>query len=131
MNRRMLLAGLAITPLAACARAPGSFTPDPSTIDFAQTATVVARNLCGLLPTADTLAKLALALALPAGLPVEQVANAVAKAFCDTIAPIVVARAAAGRGRLKAEPSTGKALIDYGTVILPNGRTVPVQVYAQ
>lgn len=134
LNRRSLLAGgagLAVFPLASCAKAPGGFIPDPSTIDFAQLATVTAKNLCGLLPTADTLAKLALALALPAGLPVEQIAAAVAKAFCDNIAPIVAARAAAGRGRLKTEPSTGKAIIDYGTVILPNGRTVPVQVYAQ
>jgi hypothetical protein len=128
LHRRTFLTGAAALPVAACG-GPVGFTPDPRTIDFGQAATIAARVACGLLPTLDTLAKIALALAFPAGTPVEQVANATAKAFCDNIAPVVAARRRAGRFRMAVEPSTGKAVEDYGPITLPNGKLVPVQVY--
>lgn len=104
----------------------GSFNPDTTTTNFIQAATVAAKTFCGLLPTASTLAQIVLALALPAGVPVEQVASAAAHAFCDQVAPIVAQRA----GRRAIEPSTGRAVTDYGQVII-NGRPVNVQVYVQ
>jgi hypothetical protein len=130
LHRRAFLTGAATLPVAACgASPPGGFTPDPRTIDFGQVATIAAKNLCGLLPTLDTLAKLALAIALPAGTPVEQIAYATAKSFCDSIAPVVAARRRAGQFRMAVDPNTGKAVEDYGFIILPNGKRVPVQVY--
>jgi hypothetical protein len=129
LHRRAFLAGAAALPVAACGSNPTNFAPDPRTIDFGQLATITARSLCGLLPTLDTLAKLALAIALPAGTPVEQIAYATAKAFCDNIAPTIAARRAAGRFRMAVEPSTGKAVEDYGFIIMPSGKRVPVQVY--
>jgi hypothetical protein len=115
--------------LAGCAKGPGTYTVDTATTDLIQNATVLARNFCGFLPTAQTLAQIVLALALPAGLPIEQVASSVAHAFCDAIkaSPVVAARA----GRRAIDPNTGRAIIDYGPTILPNGKVVPIQVYVQ
>jgi hypothetical protein len=101
-------------------------TVDPSTVNIITAVTTAARSFCGLLPTADTVAKIILALALPAGLGPEAIASSVAHALCDTVTPIIQTR----QGLRKVERATGRTVVDYGPVII-NGKVVPIVVYAQ
>jgi len=110
-------------PLAACGK--GGINIDPKTVNFVELASEAAKSFCGLLPTAETLAKIALALALPSATPIEQVAAAAAHAFCDSAAPVVAQR----KGRRGIEMRTGRPVINYGPVII-NGKPVDIAVYA-
>lgn len=132
LPRRTFLAGLTTAPLAACGRAPVSGL-DPTTVDIVQRVSVLARGFCGALPTADTIAAIVAAL-LPALGPigagaaiVEQVALATAHAFCDAL-PRAQAQSALRGGPRRFRDAVGKAVIDYGPVII-NGKPVPIQVY--
>jgi hypothetical protein len=127
-SRRAFLLGLSGLPLAACG-SPSVLGVDPRTIDIVKLITDGARAGCGLLPTADTIAKTIIALALPAALPLEQAAAIAVKNFCDQVGPVVAARAQAGQFRMGREASTGKIIVDYGSVII-NGKPVPITVYA-
>jgi hypothetical protein len=122
-SRRSVLVGLSGLPLAACGGS--NLQIDPKTINFVELASEAANTFCRLLPTADTLAKIALAMALPVATPVEQVAAAAAHAFCDQAGPVIAKR----KGRRGIEPGTGKPTIDYGPVII-NGKPVNIAVYA-
>jgi hypothetical protein len=132
LPRRTFLAGLATAPLAACGHAPAPGL-DPTTINIVQRVSVLARGFCGALPTADTIAAIVSAL-LPALGPigagaaiVEQVALATAHAFCDAL-PKAVAQSQLRGGPRHFRDATGKAVTDYGPVII-NGKPVPIQVY--
>jgi hypothetical protein len=112
----------AALPLAACGK--GGISIDPGTVNFVELASEAAKTFCGLLPTADTLAKIALALALPSATPIEQVAAASAHAFCDQAVPVIARR----KGRHGIEG--GKPVIHYGPVII-NGKPVDIAVYSE
>lgn len=129
MLRREFLTGAAMLPLAGCGG--GVVTVDPKTIDIVQLVSVAARGFCGFLPTAETIAKLVLALALPVGAVAEEVAAQVAHAFCDAL-PKAQAQARLRGGPLRAvEPGTGRAIVDYGPAILRNGKVVNISCYTQ
>jgi hypothetical protein len=125
-SRRKLLSGITAValglPLAACGA--GIFHIDPNTTNIIQLVSVATRGFCGVLPTAETISKIILALALPSGLPAEQIAATVAHQFCDAL-PKAQARNTPRRG---VERSTGNPIIDYGSVVI-NGTAVNIATY--
>ena len=124
VSRRKLLAGIALgLPLAACGANP--FTIDPSSVNIIDAVSRLAKGFCGLLPTADTISQIIVALALPSGAPAQQIASQVAHAFCDHVAPVVASRRALRRG----VAADGRIVLDYGQVVI-NGKAVNIVVYA-
>jgi hypothetical protein len=128
-RRNLLLGAGSALPVAACGGKPGGFSPDPSTVDFVTAASTAARAFCGFLPTADTLAKIALALALPVATPIEVVASNAAHAFCDQVAPVITPMKALRQFRRSVEPGTGKDVDDFGFIPV-NGKPVHITVYS-
>jgi hypothetical protein len=108
--------------LGGCAR--GIQAPDLSAIDIGATVTQLVRDGCGVLPVAETISAILVALALPAATPIQQQAALVARAICTQVNEARSAR----RSPLRSIAPDGKPAVSYGPVVI-NGHVVDVKAY--